>query len=57
LLLHQLLDVAPRTRVDDLLPRYPAATGLRDWVTREQVVNARPWRDVKKLMKKQPKRT
>jgi DNA polymerase (family 10) len=28
------------------------AQARRAWLTREQVVNARPWRDVQKLMKK-----
>jgi DNA polymerase (family X) len=34
--------------------RLGVAQARRGWVTREQVVNARPWREVKKLMKKQP---
>jgi DNA polymerase (family X) len=36
--------------------RLGVAQARRGWVTREQVVNARPWREVKKLMKKQPKK-
>jgi DNA polymerase (family X) len=32
--------------------RLGVAQARRGWVTREQVVNARPWREVKKLMKK-----
>ena len=36
--------------------RLGVAQARRGWLTREQVVNARPWRDVKKLMKKQPKK-
>ena len=35
--------------------RLGVAQARRGWLTREQVVNARPWRDVKKLMKKQPR--
>jgi DNA polymerase (family 10) len=36
--------------------RLGVAQARRGWLTREQVVNARPWRDVRKLMKKQPRR-
>jgi DNA polymerase (family X) len=36
--------------------RLGVAQARRGWLTREQVVNARPWRDVKKLMKKRPRR-
>jgi DNA polymerase (family 10) len=36
--------------------RLGVAQARRGWITREQVVNARPWREVKKLMKKQPKK-
>jgi DNA polymerase (family X) len=36
--------------------RLGVAQARRGWLTRDQVVNARPWRDVKKLMKKQPRR-
>jgi DNA polymerase (family X) len=33
--------------------RLGVAQARRGWVTAEQIVNARPWREVKKLMKKQ----
>ena len=36
--------------------RLGVAQARRGWLTADQVVNARPWRDVKKLMKKQPRR-
>jgi DNA polymerase (family X) len=36
--------------------RLGVAQARRGWLTREQVVNARPWRDVRKLMKNQPRR-
>jgi DNA polymerase (family X) len=36
--------------------RLGVAQARRGWVTPEQVVNTRPWREVKKLMKKQSKR-
>jgi DNA polymerase (family X) len=36
--------------------RLGVAQARRGWLTADQVVNARPWREVKKLMKKQPKR-
>jgi DNA polymerase (family X) len=37
--------------------RLGVAQARRGWLTADQVVNARPWRDVKKLMKRRPKRT
>jgi DNA polymerase (family 10) len=36
--------------------RLGVSQARRGWLTADQVVNARPWRDVKKLMKKQPRR-
>jgi DNA polymerase (family 10) len=36
--------------------RLGVAQARRGWLTADQVVNARPWRDVKKLMKNQPRR-
>jgi DNA polymerase (family X) len=35
--------------------RLGVAQARRGWLTADHVVNARPWRDVKKLMKKQPR--
>ena len=32
--------------------RLGVAQARRGWIGSEQIVNARPWRDVKKLMKK-----
>ena len=33
--------------------RLGVAQARRAWIVADEVVNARPWRDVKKLMKKQ----